>query len=75
MADISPIPDRLGIQPALREVVRQAGKPVPGGSRRIAGYAAEGRFPAEQDNGRWYVRRADLPAMAAALGLAQQHAA
>lgn len=66
--------DRLSPPATTHEVVKQTGQPVPGGHRTIWNMAVNGRIPAEQENGRWYIRRADLPAVIAALGLAQQPA-
>lgn len=37
--------------------------------RQIWQAAADGDLPAEQINGRWYIKRADLPAIAKLLGL------
>lgn len=67
--------DRLGLPSALHEAAKLSGKPVPNGHRRIYAYAVEGRIPAELDHGRWYVRRSDLPAVMAALGLTLEAAA
>jgi hypothetical protein len=52
-----------------RELQAFTGKPAPG-YRALYNHVLDGRLPAEQVNGRWYWHRIDLPAIAAALGLA-----
>jgi hypothetical protein len=37
--------------------------------RRLYNLILDGRVPAEQDNARWQIRRADLPAIITQLGL------
>ena len=42
--------------------------------RYIRDFAVDGVFPAEQRNGIWYFAEADVPAIAAALGLKRAEA-
>lgn len=54
-----------------RELARAAGvsiECVPD-YRRLYLETLNGRIPAEQQRGRWYVRKDDLPAIASALGV------
>ncbi len=51
-----------------RELERLTGARPPG-YRRLWTLTVDGRIPAEQVNGRYQVRRADLPDIAAELGL------
>ena len=53
---------------ALRELAVLTGKAPPSYHSFWCGLAT-GRFPAEQVNGRYRIRRADLPAIAATLGM------
>lgn len=57
-----------------RELATLTGKPSPS-YRRLYSLTLDGSLPAEQDNGRWFVRRTDLPAIAAMLGLAAPESA
>lgn len=50
------------------------GKPAPN-YRRVYMSVLDGRLAAHQKNGRWHVRRADLPEIAALLGLAETNMA
>jgi hypothetical protein len=61
-------PDDLIPLPALpRAVAAMTGQPAPS-YHQLYLAAVAGRFPAEQVRGRWRVQRADLPAIARALG-------
>lgn len=51
-----------------RELFALTGKQGPG-HRKLWQLTVDGRLPAEQVNGRYHVRRADLPAIADMLGL------
>jgi hypothetical protein len=58
--------------PALpRELTAYAGRQAPT-YRKLWSMTVDGLIPAEQINGRYQVRRADLPEIAAALGLTIQ---
>ena len=60
---------RTSLPQLPRKLYDLTGRPVPGGYRRLYLHVIEGRIPAEQDNGRWYVADADVPAIAGALGM------
>ena len=51
-----------------RELTALTGTQAPG-YRRLWTEVVDGRIPAEQVNGRYQVRRTDLPAIAASLGM------
>lgn len=51
-----------------RELNAFTGQPSPS-YRRLYGLTLDGRLPAEQVNGRWFVQRSDMPAIAQTLGL------
>lgn len=61
--------DRIGLAHAPRELKQMTGHTVPGGYPRFYRMVLAGLIPAEQENGRWYLNRADLPQIAASLGL------
>lgn len=65
-SDRSWIPLAL-LSPLLAE---HTGTPLPG-YRKLLAAALDGRLPATRHNGRWYVRKQDVPAAAVALGLAE----
>lgn len=61
-------PDTLGLAALPRELSALTGKPSPS-YRQLYNMTLNGRLPAEQVNGRYQPRRADLPAIAISLGL------
>lgn len=61
--------ERIGLAHSPREILSLTGRSVPGGYTRIYKLVLAGAIPAEQENGRWYLNRADLPQIAASLGL------
>ena len=60
-------PDKIALATLPRELAAFTGQPAPD-YRTVYNRTLSGKFPAEQINGRWHVRRSDLPAVAAALG-------
>jgi hypothetical protein len=60
-------PDDLSLPEAMREIQRRYGK-APAYHQLWHGIA-RGVIPAEQVRGRWKIHRADLPRVAAALGI------
>lgn len=61
-------PDVLGLAALPRELSALTGKPSPS-YRQLYNMTLDGRLPAEQVNGRYQLRRTDLPAIAVSLGL------
>jgi hypothetical protein len=57
-----------------RELAALTGNSGPG-HRKLWGLIVDGKIPAERENGRWFVRRSDLPAVAQILGLTVKRAA
>jgi hypothetical protein len=55
--------ERLGLEVAALNAVKH---------RTIQGAALDGLLPARRQNGRWYVRRDDLPKIAETLGVLPQ---
>lgn len=51
-----------------RELTEATGRPAPS-YRSLYSRVLDGHLPAVQENGRWYIRRADLLKAAAALGV------
>lgn len=68
MLNASPA-ERINLAHAPRELKGMAGRTVPGGYPRLYRMVLAGLIPAEQENGRWYLNRADLPQIAVSLGL------
>lgn len=60
-------PNRIALPNVPRELSQLTGRPV--GYSRLYKSVLEGLVPAERDGSRWFMRRADLPAVASALGL------
>ena len=65
---MSPNPETVALTSLPRELAALTGKPVPN-YRKLWSLTVDGRLPAEQVNGRYQVRRVDLPSIAALLGL------
>ena len=68
MLNASPA-ERIGLAHSPREILNLTGRSVPGGYPRVYRLVLAGLIPAEQENGRWFINRADLPQIAASLGL------
>ena len=62
-------PEMMALTALPRELTALTGKQAPS-YRKLWSLTVDGRIPADQVNGRYQVRRADLPAIATALGLA-----
>ena len=60
--------DTVALTSLPRELAELTGAPAPG-YRRLYNMAVDARIPVEQVNGRWRVRRTDLPGIAAQIGL------
>jgi hypothetical protein len=60
--------DYVPLTALSRELTTFAGKQAPS-YRKLWTLTVDGRIPAEQMNGRYQVRRTDLPGIAASLGL------
>jgi len=60
--------DYVPLTALSRELTTFAGKQAPS-YRKLWTLTVDGRIPAEQMNGRYQVRRTDLPGIAALLGL------
>lgn len=60
--------DYVALTALSRELTLYAGRQAPN-YRKLWTLTVDGRIPAEQTNGRYQVRRADLPSIAATLGL------
>ena len=58
-----------------RELKAYSGQDTPGGYRKLWGLVVNGQVPAEQVNGRYRIRRAELPSIATTLGLSPTTAA
>jgi hypothetical protein len=69
-----PNTDRVALTALSRELTALTGTPGPG-YRRLYSMTVDDRLPAEQDNGRWFFRRSDLPAIAGRLGLSVKETA
>jgi len=80
MSNASPA-ERIPLPHCPRELRVLTGCPVLGGYPRIYKLVLAGTIPAEQENGRWYLNRNDLPLIASSLGMtaaptpANQHSA
>ncbi len=61
-------PETVALTALPRELTALTGKQAPS-YRKLWSLTVDGRLPAEQINGRYQVRRADLPGIAAMLGL------
>ena len=61
--------DRLSLPLCARELAKAHLPPPWNLYDRAYQAVLNGQIPATQHNGRWFVERADLPAIAAALGL------
>ena len=61
-------PSHIPLPRLPRELAQHTGRPPPS-YRSCYNMVLNGEVPAEQENGRWLVRRDDLSVIAAALGL------
>ena len=68
------MPQTIPLSLTSRELARRFGGSAPA-YRRLYELVLDGKLPAEQVNGRWFVDEADLPAIAATLGLTENHQA
>ena len=59
----------LGLPRVCPKVAELTGQPLPGGYNRLYAAVVDGRIPARNENGRWYVSENDLPAVASVFGL------
>jgi hypothetical protein len=61
--------DEFALSLLPRELAAYTGRPTPS-YRDLYMRVVDGRLPAHQTNGRWFIRRTDLPVIAEATGLA-----
>ncbi len=65
---------RIPLTALPRALAAFAGQQSPS-YRRLYALTLDGRIPAAQENGRWFVSKDDLPSIAATLGLAAERVA
>jgi hypothetical protein len=66
------MPQTIPLSQTSRELSRRFGGSAPA-YRQLYELILDGKLPAEQVNGRWFVDEADLPAIAATLGMTEDH--